>query len=164
MNITDGVYGSIKLDGLKYAWLARWPGQIHEGRGTAGIYIDEKATKEQRDALVRILTGRAGGLPWTIFAATIDTWLEPKFVPFEWKFDGVHSSFKAGPFTHASLEPMRNPVTGDESAAKLVLPKGFVFKEAEIGSSRSFAVVDKGLRYAYPGKAASVAIVRHPTK
>lgn len=152
-----------KLDGSNYAWYAKWPGQIHEGGGVAGIYIDETASKEQREALVKILTGKAGGQPWLILASTIVNWLETKYVPFEWKFDGVNSRFKAGPYVHSTLEPMRNPVTGDEGAGKLILPKGFVFKEGEVASTRSFAVMDDVMRYAHPGKHAVVALVNHPS-
>lgn len=161
LNITNGVYGKTKLDGLKFALFGKWPGQIHEGNGTAGVYIDETATREQRDALVKIVTGKGGGLPWPIFANTFDTWLEPKFVNFEWKFEGVHSSFKAGPYVHAVLEPVRNPVTGLEAKYRLELPMGSIVKEMEIGSSRSFAVMDKGMMYAHPGKYTFVSTVQH---
>ena len=161
VNITNGLYRTTKLDGLKFAHFAKWPGEIHEGGGTAGIYIDERATRDQRDAMVKIITGKAGGLPWSIFAQTIDNYLEPKFVPFEWEFNGVQSHFKAGPFVHAVLETMRNTVTGAESAAKVVLPNGFVFQEAELTTTTSFAVMDKGMRYAYPGKYAGFTTVTH---
>ena len=161
VNVTTGKHDSTKLDGAKFAFFAKWPGQIHEGGGTAGIWIDEKATKGQKDALVRIITGKAGGLPWSILAATVEKWLEPRFVPFEWKFDGVHSRFKAGQAVHATLEPIRNPVTGEEGRASILLPDGFIFKEGEIASLRAFAVFDQGIKYAHPGKNAHVATVNH---
>lgn len=146
---------------MKYAFFARWPGQIHEGRGTAAVYVDEKSTKEQRESLFGIIKGKFGGMPWSIIAATVDNWLEPSYVPFEWKFDGVHSSFKAGPYVNATVEPARNPVTGQEIRARIILPGGFIFEEGEIASLKTFAVFDKGLKYAYPGKNAHVAMVHH---
>ncbi len=161
LHVTSGSYGTIKLDGLKFAWFAKWPGQIHEGGGLAGIYIDERANSEQREGLVKILTGKVPGLPWSILAHTIEEWVEPKFVAFEWEFDGVNSRFKAGPYVHTVVEPMRNPITGDEGAGKILLPKGFVWKEGEQASSRSFSVLDKNLRYAYQGKNVVLATVSH---
>jgi len=110
---------------------------------------------------VGIMTGKAGGLPWGVLAATVEKWLEPRFVPFEWKFDGVHSRFKAGQAVHATLEPIRNPVTGEEGRASILLPDGFIFKEGEIASLRAFAVFDQGIKYAHPGKNAHVATVNH---
>ena len=35
------------------------------------------------------------------------------------------------------IEPIRNPVTGNEHRARIVLPGGFEFKEAEMGNSVS---------------------------
>jgi hypothetical protein len=162
-NILNGAYDGASLDGLRVAYFAAWPGQIHEGRGTAGLYIDQRATEEQRRALLEIFTGKAGGMPWAIFGATVDTWLEPKYVDFEWKFVGKHSSFRAGPHVHLTMESMTNPVTGAELAGKIQLTTGLVWKEAEMASSKAFAVVDKGMRYAHPGKYSAAGVVEHPT-
>jgi hypothetical protein len=35
----------------------------------------------------------------------------------------------------ARIEPIRNPVTGERSAARIVLPAGFEYEVAECGSS-----------------------------
>jgi hypothetical protein len=110
---------------------------------------------------VKIITGNAGGLPWAIVSATIDKWLEPGYVPFEWKFDGVHSSFKVGEVAHATAEPLRNPVTGKDTRAIIIIPDGFIFQEGEIASTRAFAVFASGIKYAYPGKNAHIATVKH---
>jgi hypothetical protein len=37
-------------------------------------------------------------------------------------------------------EPIRNPVTGKEHRARIVLPDGFEYKEAEVGNSVRLAV------------------------
>ncbi len=161
LNVTRGHYESTKLNGVKFAFFAKWPRQIHEGGGTGIVYIDEKASSDQLEAVRTIVTGKAGGLPWGVVAATIDHWLESKSAPFEWKFDGALSSFKVGQFVHATLEPIRNPVTGQESKARIAVPDGFIFKEADIASLKTFAVFDAGIKYAYPGKNAHVTTVHH---
>jgi hypothetical protein len=159
--ITTGSAGSAKLDGLKFVYAALWPKAIHEGKGTVKILIEERATEAQRTALDSILRGNEGGAPWVLFAATVDNWLDTDFVPFEWKFDGPRSYYKAGSEAQASLEPMRNPVTGDETNAKIFLPKGIVCNELELTSTKSFAVFTKGLKFAAPGKYGFYTIVRH---
>lgn len=161
LSITKGHYDGTNLEGVRFAFFAKWPGQIHEGGGTGAVYIDEKATKSQREAIVSIVAGKATGQPWDIFKATIELFLETKFAPFEWNFKGNHSSFKIGSFVHATLEPMRNPVSGADQSAHITLPQGFVFQEADIASTRSFAVFDSGIKYAHPGKDAHVARVHH---
>lgn len=160
-HITGGVCGETKLDGVKYAWGAKWPRAIHEGGGTARIWIEETASKEQRSALEDILKGKLGGMPWTILAATIDNWLETTYVPFEWKFDGPRSSYKAGTEVQAALDPMRNPVTGLEATATVMLPAGIVSKQLEVTATRTFAVFSKGLKFAAPGKYGFYTMVEH---
>src|SRR6266498_107017 len=57
MEIEKGFHGTTNLDGLKFVGIFRWPGPIHEGKGEAGVVVDERATPQQREALLRILTG-----------------------------------------------------------------------------------------------------------
>src|SRR3954447_20032956 len=60
--ISRGNYGNVGLDGLAMGFAARWPKAIHEGNGTVCIFVDEKASPEQREALLQIASGQAGGL------------------------------------------------------------------------------------------------------
>jgi hypothetical protein len=60
MHITKGKYGNIKLDRLNLAWIASFPGPVHEGHGKASYYIDDRATEEQLDVLSKIITGEQG--------------------------------------------------------------------------------------------------------
>ncbi|MEK6716986.1 MAG: DUF1326 domain-containing protein, partial [candidate division NC10 bacterium] len=68
--VDDGAYGDVRLDGQKAFVAVKWPGAIHEGNGVAAIYIDEGASPAQREALVKIISGEAGGPPFAILAAT----------------------------------------------------------------------------------------------
>jgi hypothetical protein len=58
MQIDEGIHGNTRLDGLRFVGIFRWPGAIHEGKGEAAVVIDERANEAQRNALLRILTGR----------------------------------------------------------------------------------------------------------
>ena len=160
-HITTGFHGETTLDGLKFAWGAKWPRAIHEGGGTAKIWIDDAASESQQSALEDILTGKPGGLPWMILTSTIDHWLETAYVRFEWNYDGIRSSYKAGTEVQAALEAMRNPVSGQESSAKIVLPEGIVTKELEASATRTFSVFTKGLKIAAPGKYGFCCTVEH---
>lgn len=157
----SGSSGDIRLDGLKWAWACQWPGAIHEGRGTAKVWIDQTGSKDQRAALEAILKGEYGGMPWSIFAATVDNWLETSFVPFEWEFDGTKSRYKAGNEIQATLGPMSNPVTGAEASAKILLPNGLVTRELNPTSTKTFSVFAKGLKFAAPGKYGFYATTEH---
>ncbi|HKZ61861.1 MAG TPA: DUF1326 domain-containing protein [Nitrososphaera sp.] len=58
-HITSGIYGSVKLDGIDVIYAGSWPKAIHEGNGTMQLFITEKATEEQRKAIVDIFSGKA---------------------------------------------------------------------------------------------------------
>lgn len=160
-HITTGLCGDTQLDGTKWAWGAQWPGAIHEGSGTGKIWIEETASEQQRRALEEILTGKHGGTPWTILAATIDQWLATAYVPFDWTYDGPRSRYKAGTEVQAALDAMRNAVSGNEARASIVLPDGLVTKQLEAAATKTFAVFSKGIKFAAPGKYGFYCAVEH---
>src|SRR5689334_4781515 len=59
--VQRGRYGSTSLDGLSFAVLAGTPGPMIQGNWTVGLVLDERGSKEQRDALTTIASGQGGG-------------------------------------------------------------------------------------------------------
>ena len=57
--VDRGQYGGTRLDGLSFAVLLHTPGPMIHGNWTVGLVLDERASKEQRDALTTI-TDRPG--------------------------------------------------------------------------------------------------------
>jgi hypothetical protein len=47
------------------------------------------------------------------------------------------------------VQPIRNPVTGEEHRARIVLPDGFEYKEAEMGNTMRFWVKTSHLSFAH---------------
>ena len=75
MKVESGHFGEVCLDGAIWAQLIAWPGPIHEGRGEVQPIIDDRTSREQTDAIFRILKGdetEAGATIFNVFAATID--------------------------------------------------------------------------------------------
>lgn len=160
-HITTGRYGETRLDGVKWAWGAKWPGAIHEGGGVCKIWIDETASEQQQRAVEEILKGQHGGRPWGILAATIDQWLTTTYVPFEWSYDEHRSYCKAGTEVQTVLDTMRNLVSGAEARASIVLPDGLVTKRLEAAATKVFSVFSKELRIVAPGKYGFYCTVEH---
>jgi hypothetical protein len=160
-HIIAGRSGETALEGVKWAWGAKWPGAIHEGGGTGRIWIDETASAAQRQALQEILRGNLGGMPWTVLGATVDHWLETQFVPFEWHYDGIRSRYRAGTEVQTALESMRNAVSGQDASATVLLPNGIVAKELHVTATRAFSVFSRGLKFAAPGKYGFYCTVEH---
>ena len=153
-HIESGRYGDVELDGLTLAVFADWPRAIHEGGGEAVAYYDERADERQREALENLVRGGEGG-PWGIFINTYEL-LDVKPAPIEVKVDGEHSSYKIGDYAELQMEPIKNPVSGEEVRAAVVLPTGLVFNEGWCAASTVFRVSD-GVSYDHSGKNAEYA-------
>lgn len=142
--IDEGHFGDVRLDGLAWVSLLAWPGAIHEGKGEALMIVDERADERQREALLTILSGQEtepGATVFNVFASTMETVHEPLFAPIEFEADvaGRTGSFRVPGVVEAKGEPLRNPMTGEPHRARIVLPDGFEYREAEIGSSTTRA-------------------------
>ncbi|MEO5721889.1 MAG: DUF1326 domain-containing protein [Chthoniobacterales bacterium] len=159
--IERGDYDGLALDGLTLGFAAKWPGAIHEGNGTVLLLIDEKASAEQREALITIGSGAAGGLPFEILATTFATLLEPKFVPVEFHLDGLQSSARLGDGFRIGLEPIKNPVTREPEQVAVDHGTGFIFQKAECASAREGSVDYDAMKFSYPNKAGFVARVHY---
>jgi hypothetical protein len=159
--IERGEYDGVSLDGLALAFAAKWPGAIHEGNGTVCLLVDEKATPAQREALIAIGSGEAGGLPFEILATTFSTLLEPKYVPIEFNLDGLQSSARLGDGFRIALEPIKNPVTREPEQVTVNHGTGFIFKTAECASAREGAVDLEEMKFSYPNKAGFVARIHY---
>jgi hypothetical protein len=126
MEIVEGYFGDVRLDGLRFAGTFRWPGPVHEGHGIFQAVIDKRATEEQVDALFKILGGEEQDptTGFNIYGATIETELDPIFteITFEWDLAGRTGRIFVDGLCDANFEPIRNPVTGAAHRAVIDLP------------------------------------------
>ncbi len=136
VRIREGHYGATRLDGLTYAMAYWWPGAVHEGNGVVQLAIDERATPEQRTALRNITSGREGCTLFEIFAAVVSQTLEPVYVPIDLSSDRDRrvAQLNVPGLGEFRVEPIKNPITGEEHRALIKLPDGFEYKEAEMGN------------------------------
>lgn len=142
--IEEGQFGAVRLDGLRMALMASWPGPIHEGHGTMQLIIDERADAAQRDALMKIMTGQETddmATMWWVFSAMAPNKLEPLFRPIEVEIDvdARRGHFRVPGIVDTVAEPIRNPVSGAEHRARIDLPHGFEYRTAEMGSGTTRA-------------------------
>lgn len=153
-HIEQGTYEGVDLSGLTLGVFADWPGAIHEGGGKAVAFYDERADERQAEALEALLGGGEGG-PWGIFINTYEL-SGVQATPVEVEIDGERSRYKIGELAELQMEPIKNPVTGDEIRSGVLLPKGLVFNEGWCASSSVFRVND-GVSYDHSGKQAEYA-------
>ena len=139
MRIDEGHFGDVKLDGLRWAATAAWPGPIHEGHGEILPIVDVRATEKQREALLTIMSGNETeplATFFAVFAAMIDTVHPPVFKAIDFEVDvrNAKGHFAVKDVVEANVQPIKNPVTGASHHAKVVLRHGFEYAEAEYAS------------------------------
>jgi hypothetical protein len=142
MIIDQGHFGDAPLDGLRIAAIFKWPGPIHEGNGEVLAFVDEQADAAQRDGLLRIMTGQDTApfaTMFAVFASTIVTMHEPVFTRIDAHIDvdARTGMLSIANYIAMSGRPIRNPITGADARAQIVLPEGFEYELAEIGSGTS---------------------------
>ncbi|RBP30693.1 hypothetical protein DET50_107108 [Marinobacter pelagius] len=147
VKIQDGYFGETRLDGLSFAMTLKWPGAIHEGNGQAQAFVDERATAEQRDALMAILSGdtsEPGATFFNVFASTLTKMYDPVFCPIEISCDVENRKAKVrvADLIEGSAEPIINPISGEPHRARIDLPGGFEYAVAEVASGRTEARAD----------------------
>jgi hypothetical protein len=140
--IEGGRFGETDLAGVRFAGLFAWPGAIHEGKGEALLVVDEKASEAQRAAVEAIFRGEhtvPGGTIFNVFANVIDTYHPTRVHPveFEGDIEARQGRFSVRGLIDATIEPIRNPVTGAPHRARVTLPAGFEYHEAEYASART---------------------------
>jgi hypothetical protein len=129
-DIEQGHFGDVRLDGLRAAAVYHWPGAVHEGNGVMQLIIDERADADQRDALVKILSGEE-----TEDMATV--WWVFSTMTIEVDVDARRARLDVPGLVASTGEPIRNPVTGAEHRVRIDFPQSFEFRLAEIGSGTS---------------------------
>lgn len=137
VQIREGHFGDTRLDGVRFAEIVSWPGPIHEGDGTVQLVLDEAATPEQREAVQELSSGDHGGAYFEIFASVLPHTREPIVAPVEIETDRERrvASVRIGDIAEATIEPIKNPVTGEEHRARIDLPGGFEYTLAEVGNT-----------------------------
>lgn len=68
-HIEQGLFGGMALNGLNVAMAIYSPGDMGLGNWKVALYLDEQASAAQKDALIKIFTGQAGGFMATIAPA-----------------------------------------------------------------------------------------------
>ncbi|MGH2361521.1 MAG: DUF1326 domain-containing protein [bacterium] len=165
MNIQEGHFDGVSLNGLKWAATVHWPGALHEGNGTLEAFLDERANEKQRDALVKILTGQAGGTLFEILSQIVTTVHGPHFVKITFDFDKEkrRARLSIPGFIETTTGPLTVPATGDEQRVIVKMPGGFEYKEMEVAQTTSLKSTGE-IKFDWKKTHSSLADVEHTDK
>ncbi len=140
--IEEGHFGDIRLDGITFALLLQWPGEIADGNGRQQAIIDERADADQREAVRKILHGESttpGATHFFVFNSTMSEVLETRFEPIEIEIDipARKGRIVIPGIVDSTGSPIIDPINDVEFRAGIHLPNGFEYTYAEMGTGSS---------------------------
>ena len=130
-HVQRGQYGSIRLDGLSFAVLLHTPGAMIQGNWTVGLVLDERASKEQREALTTIASGQGGG-PMAALGPLIGKFAGAEAKPIKIESSGMRRSVSISGMLDLAVEaipganqgePIYLDNVGHPAASRLALAK-----------------------------------------
>jgi hypothetical protein len=143
-HIEEGAFNDTKLDGLDWALLLYWPGEIAEGNGKEQAIIDERADAAQREGLRKILHGEStapGATHFFVYNSTMSTVLDPLYAAIDLSIDVEDrtANLKIGDLVESVGAPIISPVDGNPARSGIGLPNGFEYTYAEMGNGNTKA-------------------------
>jgi hypothetical protein len=143
-HVEEGNFNETKLDGLDWALLLHWPGEIADGNGTEQAIIDERADPAQREGLRKILHGESttsGMTHFFVYNSTMSSVLETLYAPIELSIDvdGRMASVKIGDLVESVGTPIMSAFDGSATRSRIHLPNGFEYTYAEMGNGSTKA-------------------------
>ncbi len=103
--IDAGHDDAVDLGGLNVALLVHTPGKMHETKWKAAVYVDSRATDEQKGSLLKIFGGQAGGHPAAL-ASFIGELVGVKSAAIDFEKDGKNYRLRIENVADTELEPL----------------------------------------------------------
>jgi hypothetical protein len=112
-HVDKGKVDGVDVSGHTLVALCHIPGNILKGGWNVRLYVDDRATAQQKDALVAVWTGKKGG-PVADLAKLVGRVDAVEQVPIAFEVEGVKGHLKVGQAIDAVLEPYKG-ATGKET-------------------------------------------------
>ena len=152
VHIERGEYETTSLGGLNVPVAAFAPGPtMYGGDWTALLYIDDKTTPEQEEALIAIFSGEVGG-PWARIALffTEGKFKAAKHAPFQFSKESQARTLRVSDI--ASLEVAAIRGVNPEEEVKLTNLRNVIHGSEHVLARSNHHVLDEGLRWDNSGK------------
>jgi hypothetical protein len=103
-HIDKGTINGVDVAGCTIACIAHVPGNILKGNWRAAIYLNDKVTPKQEEAILAVYTGKLGG-PVADLVKLIGEVVSVEKVPIQFDVQGGKGTIKVGNAGYAELEP-----------------------------------------------------------
>ncbi len=88
-------------------WSRTFPGNILKGNWRAAVYLDDKVSAKQEEAILGVYTGKLGG-PVAELAKLVGEVVSVEKVAIQWDVHGGKGVIKIGTAAYAELEPYKS--------------------------------------------------------
>jgi hypothetical protein len=102
-----GMINGVDVGGRTIALIAHVPGNILEGNWRAAVYLDDKVSPAQEEAILNVYTGKLGG-PVGELVKLIGEVVSVEKVPITFDVQGGKGTIKLGTAGYAELEPYKS--------------------------------------------------------
>jgi len=149
-HIDQGRFGDVKLDGLNAALAVVSPGHMLQTKWRVALYLDERGSQKQRDALAAIFSGQAGG-HMSVLAGFIGEVIGVRAAKLEYTANGARRGMRIEAVGQMEIEAMRGQgggtvlVSGNPVAVVPATP-------AVVAPSRILSYRDHGLSWELSGR------------
>jgi hypothetical protein len=112
-HIEKGDIQGVDVSGLTIAMLCHIPGNIMNGNWRAVVFLDDKASSQQEEAILNVFTGKLGG-PVADFASLVGEVVGVERVPVTFEVQEGKGRLRLGSAVIADLEPFQG-ATGEST-------------------------------------------------
>lgn len=148
-HVASGTYEGVKLDGLNAVLAVSTPGVMAAGNWKAALYLDGRASSEQRRALEAIVTGAAGG-PMAALAPLIGEVLGARAASITYESSGTRRRVVVEGIMDVSVEG----ILGADEKSALMLDNAPHPCNSSLAIARGIdsRYTDHGMRWELSGK------------
>ena len=107
-HVDRGTVDGIDVSGRSFVLLAHIPGNVLKGNWRAVVYVDDKASSQQKEALLNAFTGKLGG-PLADQAQLIGEVVAVESVPIDFRVEKGKGTLKIGSVVDAEMAPYTGP-------------------------------------------------------
>lgn len=144
-HVDKGSFDNVALDGLNVALAVHSPGHMVTTKWKAALYFDDKASEAQKNALMQIFTGQAGGHP-AVLVSFVGEVLGAKSVGIDYHAEGKRRSLKIADVVEVEIEAMSG-AGGSEVTVNghpIAIAPGYA---ATVAKSKKLSYHDYGLQW-----------------
>lgn len=140
---TKGEIDGVDVSGLAVASTVNIPGNVLAGNWKRQLYVDERASNEQTDAVIEVMTGKKGG-PLADLAQLIGEEMPAKRAPITFELKEGRGHLKVGDVVDAEMEPYRGP-TGAVTTLNESIFTTIPGAPAYVSKAERFVMRDEGV-------------------